>query len=234
MFALCPSLSFGDFLPLSPTASASPVRVCIASGLVVASEMVRLPSGDLGRVADGMLSAFSLPESPPSESESLFTAGAFSSSWRRVAVAREVGLMACLILRFSAGAFGSSACVFEEAPVFRLSGFGAESSSSPLFFASSASSWRSSGMPAWTPVMSLACLAYSSYSSRRSLPASSLSELVGFGYTSRQRIVSRTSFSVSVGFQSRFSVPTQTSPERSSIFGWKILVLKVALGGSAG
>ena len=47
-------------------------------------------------------------------------------------------------------------------------------------------------------------------------------------------MVTRTSWRVSFGFQSRFRVSTQTSPVRSSTLGWKILVAKFAFGGSCG
>ena len=39
---------------------------------------------------------------------------------------------------------------------------------------------------------------------------------------------------MSSGRQSRFSVSTHTAPEDGSTFGWKILVLKRAVGGFVG
>jgi hypothetical protein len=51
---------------------------------------------------------------------------------------------------------------------------------------------------------------------------------------SKQQIVTRTSLSVSFESQSRFSVSTHTPPVCGSTFGWKIGVLKFAVGGFCG
>jgi hypothetical protein len=51
---------------------------------------------------------------------------------------------------------------------------------------------------------------------------------------SKQHIVTSTSLSVSFESQSRFSVSTHTPPVCGSTFGWKIGVLKFAVGGFCG
>jgi hypothetical protein len=62
-------------------------------------------------------------------------------------------------------------------------------------------------------------------------PASAFNALSGFGWMSKQHIVTSTSLSVSFESQSRFSVSTHTPPVCGSTFGWKIGVLKFAVGG---
>lgn len=109
-------------------------------------------------------------------------------------------------------------------------------SSSPesLLLTCSTISFILSGMVACTFVHSRALLSHPFHSSFIIFPASSFNELVGLGSTSKHRITMHTSFSVNFSLHSLFKVSTQTSPVRSQIFGWKILVRKVALGGFVG
>jgi hypothetical protein len=51
---------------------------------------------------------------------------------------------------------------------------------------------------------------------------------------SRQQIVTNTSLKVNFASQSLFSVSTQTPPLCGSTFGWKMGVLKLAVGGLCG
>jgi hypothetical protein len=63
------------------------------------------------------------------------------------------------------------------------------------------------------------------------LPASSFRELSGKGTISKHLITSKMFLRDHLaGFQSRFKVLTQISPEGTATLGWKILVKKLAFG----